>query len=426
MAPDPHLGPHPSIPLGNVSGGRNYWHQMITAPHQEKGKQAIRAYRRLCRLAAFGGFSTGRTVRRRLPSGVEVVESDARLPQFIQHPPDLERDTEQIEIIEREARVYVPPDWICIAYGDEFVEGQREFKIYQIWEPSEEPYVVETFPSPLIKTGWRGAGYKANVVYLYTGRVHVYANTGVVQTSDLARLTWTGKSWRREEYDIPVKTPNGKVIYKRSVRIQEPYGLLFVFQIDDPRKLITTLHEQRIPMNSQELVEYLKTLIDNVMRDKFSEHDFMTALRDEARIRDEVRAVVAKAFNRMGLTLITLSAGVLSIEDKLWDRFFFWRVAGVHPAQVLWAEKSVEIAKITGQAPVLPSTIPTGPLAEVERELMEREPVSVRERASAKAPAAPSAAPSAPAAPQPPSVPEKPSPPPPKPEEKPPETKEGQ
>jgi hypothetical protein len=138
-------------------------------------------------------------------------------------------------------------------------------------------------------------------------------------------------------------------------------------------------------MNSQELVEYLKTLIDNVMRDKFSEHDFMSALRDEAEIRDEVRKIVAKAFNRLGLNLVSLSAGVLSIEEKLWDRFFYWRVAGVHPAQVLWAEKSVEIAQLTGQAPTLPATIPTGPLAEAERQLRERAPAKASRKEKVKA-----------------------------------------
>jgi hypothetical protein len=372
MAPDPNLGPHPSIPIGDV-GSQNYWTQMIQAPHKDRGAQAIRALRRLTRLAAFGGFATGNTITRTLPSGTEVVESDARLPQFIYHPPDLERDMEQIEIIEKDAKIYVPPDWLCCAYGEEFHNG-REFKIYEVWEPSETPYVVETFPSPLIKTGWRGQGFKANVTFLYTGRVHVYANTGVTQTSDLARLTWTGKSWRREEFDVPVKSTDGKITYKRSVRLQEPYGLLFAFVIEDARKLINSLREQRIPMNSQELVEYLKTLIDNVMRDKFSEHEFMGALRDEANIRDEVRSVVAKAFNRLGLNLVSLSAGVLSIEEKLWDRFFYWRVAGVHPAQVLWAEKAVEIAGLTGQAPSMPATIPTGPLAEAERQLRERAP----------------------------------------------------
>ena len=373
LAPDPYLGPNPTIPIGDV-GGQNYWTQMIQAPHKDRGAQAIRAIRRLTRIAAFGGFSTGKTVKRKLPSGAEVKESDARLPQFIYHPPDMERDMEQIEIVEKDAKIYVPPDWICCAYGEEFNNGDREFKVYEVWEPSETPYTIETMSSPLIKTGWRGQGYKANVVFIYTGRVHVYANTGVTQTSDLARLTWTGKSWRREEYDIPVSSAEGKTTYKRSVHLQEPYGLLFAFAVDNARKLITTLQEQRIPMNSQELVEYLKTLIDNVMRDQFSDHDFMIALRDEAKIRDEVRQVVAKAFNRLGLNLVSLSAGVLSIEEKLWDRFFYWRVAGVHPAQVLWAEKSVEIAEKTGQAPTLPAAIPTGPLAEAERRLRERAP----------------------------------------------------
>ncbi len=295
---------------------------------------------------------------------------------------------EQIEILEKDAKIYVPPDWLCCAYGEEFNNGDREFKIYEVWEPSETPYTIETFPSPLIKTGWRGQGFKTNIVYIYTGRVHVYANTGVTQTSDLARLTWTGKSWRREEFDVPVKSGAGKevkTIYHRSVRLQEPYGLLFAFIVDDARELITTLHEQRIPMNSQELVEYLKTLIDNVMRDKFSEHEFMSALRDEAEIRDDVRKIVAKAFQRLGLNLVSLSAGVLSIEEKLWDRFFYWRVAGVHPAQVLWAEKSVEIAEKTGQAPTLPATIPTGPLTEAERQLRERAPAKTPRREKAKA-----------------------------------------
>jgi hypothetical protein len=292
---------------------------------------------------------------------------------------------EQIEILEKDAKIYVPPDWLCCAYGEEFNNGDRQFKIYEVWEPSETPYTIETFQSPLIKTGWRGQGYKANAVFIYTGRVHVYANTGVTQTSDLARLTWTGKSWRREEYDVPVKGAEGKVTYKRSIRLQEPYGLLYAFVVDDARKLITTLHEQRIPMNSQELIEYLKTLIDNVMRDQFSEHEFMSALRDEAEIRNEVRGVVAKAFSRLGLNLVSLSAGVLSIEEKLWDRFFYWRVAGVHPAQVLWAEKSVEIAHLTGQAPTLPATIPTGPLAEAERQLRERAPAKTSRRERVKA-----------------------------------------
>ncbi len=384
MAPDPHLGPHPTIPIGDV-GGQTYWTQMIQAPHKDRGAQAIRAIRRLTRLAAFGGFSTGQTVTRTLPSGTEITESDARLPQFIFHPPDLERDMEQIEIIEKDAKIYVPPDWICCAYGEEFHNGDREFKVYEIWEPSETPYTIETFASPLIKTGWRGQGYKTNVVFIYTGRVHVYANTGVTQTSDLARLTWTGKSWRREEFDIPEKSLEGKITYKRSIRLQEPYGLLFAFGVDDARKLITILQEQRIPMNSQELIEYLKTLIDNVMRDKFSEHEFMSALRDEAEIRDDVRKIVAKAFDRLGLNLVSLSAGVLSIEEKLWDRFFYWRVAGVHPAQVLWAEKAVEIAALTGQAPPLPATIPTGPLAEVERQLRERVPAKTSRAERGKA-----------------------------------------
>jgi hypothetical protein len=384
LAPDPVLGPHPSIPIGDV-GSQNYWTQMIQAPHKDRGAQAIRAFRRLTRLAAFGGFSTGKTLTRTLASGTEVTESDSRLPQFIYHPPDLERDMEQIEILEKDAKIYVPPDWLCCAYGEEFNNGDREFKVYEVWEPSETPYTVETFQSPLIKTGWRGQGYKANVVFIYTGRVHVYANTGVTQTSDLARLTWTGKSWRREEYDIPVEGAEGKVTYKRSIRLQEPYGLLYAFVVDDSRKLITTLHEQRIPMNSQELIEYLKTLIDNVMRDQFSEHEFMSALRDEAEIRNEVRGVVAKAFNRLGLNLVSLSAGVLSIEEKLWDRFFYWRVAGVHPAQVLWAEKSVEIAHLTGQAPTLPATIPTGPLAEAERRLRERAPAKTSRKERVKA-----------------------------------------
>ncbi len=198
-------------------------------------------------------------------------------------------------------------------------------------------------------------------------------------------MTWTGKSWRREEYDIPVKGVDGSVTYKRSIRLQEPYGLLYAFVVDDSRKLITSLHDQRIPMNSQELIEYLKTLIDNVMRDQFSEHEFMSALRDEAEIRNEVRGVVAKAFSRLGLNLVSLSAGVLSIEEKLWDRFFYWRVAGVHPAQVLWAEKSVEIASITGQAPTLPATIPAGPLAEAERQLRERAPAKASRKQRAKA-----------------------------------------
>ncbi len=387
MAPDPQIGPQFSIPIGDV-GGQTYWTQMIQAPHKDRGAQAIRAFRRLTRIAAFGGFSTGKTMTRTLPTGIEIQESDARLPQFIYHPPDLERDMEQIEILEKDAKIYVPPDWICCAYGEEFNNGNREFKVYEVWEPSETPYSIETFPSPLIKTGWRGQGFKANIVYIYTGRVHVYANTGVTQTSDLARLTWTGKSWRREEFDIPVKTGLGKeekTIYQRSIRLQEPYGLLFAFVVDDPRELITTLHEQRIPMNSQELVEYLKTLIDNVMRDQFSEHEFMSALRDEAEIRDQVRKVVAKAFNRLGLNLVSLSAGVLSIEEKLWDRFFYWRVAGVHPAQVLWAEKSVEIAELTGQAPTLPATIPPGPLAEAERQLRERAPAKESRRERVKA-----------------------------------------
>jgi hypothetical protein len=387
MAPDPHLGPHPSIPMGDV-GGQTYWTQMIQAPHKDRGAQAIRAFRRLTRLAAFGGFSTGKTLTRTLPSGTEIQESDARLPQFIFHPPDLERDMEQIEILEKDAKIYVPPDWLCCSYGEEFNNGNREFKVYEVWEPSETPYSIETFPSPLIKTGWRGQGFKTNIVFIYTGRVHVYANTGVTQTSDLARLTWTGKSWRREEFDVPVTTGVGKeakTIYQRSIRLQEPYGLLFAFVVDDARELITTLHEQRIPMNSQELVEYLKTLIDNVMRDKFSEHEFMSALRDEAEIRDEVRQIVAKAFKRLGLNLVSLSAGVLSIEEKLWDRFFYWRVAGVHPAQVLWAEKSVEIAEKTGQAPTLPATIPTGPLADAERELRERVPAKASRREKVKA-----------------------------------------
>ncbi len=383
MAPDPVLGPHPSIPIGDL-GGQNYWTQMIQAPHKDRGAQAIRSIRRLTRIAAFGGFSTGQKVTRTLPSGAEISESDARLPQFIYHPPDLERDMEQIEIIEKDAKIYVPPDWLCCAYGEEFNNGNREFKVYEVWEPSETPYSIETFPSPLIKTGWRGQGFKTNVVFIYTGRVHVYANTGVTQTSDLARLTWTGKSWRREEYDIPTQTADGKTNFKRSVRLQEPYGLLFAFVVEDSRKLITTLHDQRIPMNSQELIEYLKTLIDNVMRDKFSEHEFMSALRDEAEIRDEVRKVVATAFERLGLNLVSLSAGVLSIEEKLWDRFFYWRVAGVHPAQVLWAEKSVEIAQLTGQAPTLPTTIPTGPLAEAERQLRERAPAKASRAARVK------------------------------------------
>ncbi|MDO8125299.1 MAG: hypothetical protein Q6364_13095 [Candidatus Hermodarchaeota archaeon] len=384
LAPDPVLGPHPSIPIGDV-GSQNYWTQMIQAPHKDRGAQAIRAFRRLTRLAAFGGFSTGKTLTRTLASGTEITESDSRLPQFIYHPPDLERDMEQIEILEKDAKIYVPPDWICCGYGEEFNNGDREFKVYEVWEPSETPYTIETFQSPLIKTGWRGQGYKANVVFIYTGRVHVYANTGVTQTSDLARLTWTGKSWRREEYDIPVKGAEGKITYKRSIRLQEPYGLLYAFVVDDSRKLISTLHEQRIPMNSQELIEYLKTLIDNVMRDQFSEHEFMSALRDEAEIRNEVRGVVAKAFSRLGLNLVSLSAGVLSIEEKLWDRFFYWRVAGVHPAQVLWAEKSVEIASLTGQAPTLPATIPTGPLAEAERQLRERAPAKTSRKERAKA-----------------------------------------
>lgn len=384
LAPDPNLGPHPSIPIGDV-GGQNYWTQMIQAPHKDRGAQAIRSIRRLTRLAAFGGFSTGKTITRTLDSGTEITESDARLPQFIFHPPDLERDMEQIEIIEKDAKIYVPPDWLCLAYGEEFNNGNREFKVYEIWEPSETPYTIETFPSPLIKTGWRGQGYKANMVFIYTGRVHVYANTGVTQTSDLARLTWTGKSWRREEFNVPQKSTEGKVTYKRSVRIQEPYGLLFAFVVDDSRKLITMLHEQRIPMNSQELVEYLKTLIDNVMRDKFSEHEFMSALRDEAEIRDDVRKIVAKAFERLGLNLVSLSAGVLSIEEKLWDRFFYWRVAGVHPAQVLWAEKSVEIAELTGQAPTLPATIPTESLAEAGRRLRERAPAKASRTERVKA-----------------------------------------
>ncbi len=383
LAPDPNLGSHPSIPIGDV-GNQNYWTQMIQAPHKDRGAQAIRAIRRLTRLAAFGGFSTGKTITRTLPSGTEVTESDARLPQFIYHPPDVERDMEQIEILEKDAKIFVPPDWICCAYGEEFHDGDREFKVYELWDPSETPYAVETLSSPLIKTGVCGQGFKANVVFMYTGRVHVYANTGVTQTSDLARLTWTGKSWRREEFDIPVKTSDGKVTYQRSIRLQEPYGVLFAFAIADPRRLITTLHEQRIPMNSQELVEYLKTLIDNVMRDKFSEHEFMSALRDEAEIRNEVRKVVAKAFSRLGLNLVSLSAGVLSIEEKLWDRFFYWRVAGVHPAQVLWAEKSVEIAEMTGQAPTLPATIPTGPLAEAERQLRERIPAKAARAERAK------------------------------------------
>jgi hypothetical protein len=387
MAPDPQLGPHPSIPIGDL-GSQNYWTQMIQAPHKDRGAQAIRAIRRLTRLAAFGGFSTGNTITRKLPSGTEIQESDSRLPMFIYHPPDLERDMEQIEILEKDAKIYVPPDWLCCAYGEEFNNGNREFKVYEVWEPSETPYSIETFPSPLIKTGWRGQGFKTNIVYIYTGRVHVYANTGVTQTSDLARLTWTGKSWRREEFDIPVQSGVGKeakTIYQRSIRLQEPYGLLFAFVVDNARELIEMLHEQRIPMNSQELVEYLKTLIDNVMRDKFSEHEFMSALRDEAEIRDEVRQIVAKAFNRLGLNLVSLSAGVLSIEEKLWDRFFYWRVAGVHPAQVLWAEKSVEIAEKTGQAPTLPATIPTGPLAEAERQLRERAPAKSSRREQAKA-----------------------------------------
>lgn len=383
MAPDPQLGPHPTIPIGDL-GGQSYWTQMIQAPHKDRGAQAIRALRRLTRLAAFGGFSTGKTITRELPSGTELTESDVRLPQFIYHPPDLERDMEQIEIIEKNAKIYVPPDWVCCAYGEEFNNGSREFKIYELWEPSETPYEIETFPAPLIKTGWRGQGFKANLIYLYSGRVHVYANTGVTQTSDLARLTWTGKSWRREEFDIPVKTTEGKVTYKRSVRLQEPYGLLFAFVIENARELISSLHEQRIPMNSQELIEYLKTLIDNVMRDKFSEHEFMSALRDEANIRNEVRKVVAKAFSRLGLNLVSLSAGVLSIEEKLWDRFFYWRVAGVHPAQVLWAEKAVEVAELTGQAPAMPATIPTGPIAEVERRLRERAPATTTRRERAK------------------------------------------
>jgi hypothetical protein len=113
------------------------------------------------------------------------------------------------------------------------------------------------------------------------------------------------------------------------------------------------------------------------MRDQFATHEFMAALRDEAEIREKVQGVVAKAFARLGLNLTTLSAGVLSIEEKLWDRFFYWRVAGVHPAQVLWAEKSVEIARITGNAPALPATIPFGPQAEAERELRERAPAKV-------------------------------------------------
>jgi len=376
MAPDPQLGPQPTIPIGDF-GSQNYWTQLIQAPHKDRGAQAIRAYRRLSRLAAFGGFSTGKTITRMQPAGNEISESDACLPQFIQNPPDLDRDTEQIEIVEKDAQVYVPPDWLAIAYGEEFGEGVRGLKIYGSWEPSEAPYLVESLPAPQIKTGWRGQGYKANLVYLYTGRIHVYANTGITQTSDLARLTWTGKAWRREEFDIPEKAPDGSMRYKRSVRIQEPYGLLFAFIIDDAQKMLTTLYEQRIPMNSQELVEYLKTLIDNAMRDQFATHDFMTALRDEAEIREQVQGVVAKAFARLGLNLTTLSAGVLSIEEKLWDRFFYWRVAGVHPAQVLWAEKSVEIAKITGNAPALPATIPSGPQAEAERELRERAPAKV-------------------------------------------------
>jgi hypothetical protein len=376
MAPDPQLGPQPTIPIGDFAS-QNYWTQLIQAPHKDRGAQAIRAYRRLSRLAAFGGFSTGKTITRTQPSGNEVSESDACLPEFIQHPPDLDRDTEQIEIVEKDAQVYVPPDWIAIAYGEEFGEGVRGLKVYGSWETSEAPYLVESLPAPQIKTGWRGQGYKANLVYLYTGRIHVYANTGITQTSDLARLTWTGKAWRREEYDIPEKASDGSVRYKRSIRIQEPYGLLFAFIIDDAQKMLTTLYEQRIPMNSQELVEYLKTLIDNAMRDQFATHEFMTALRDEAEIREKVQGVVAKAFARLGLNLTTLSAGVLSIEEKLWDRFFYWRVAGVHPAQVLWAEKSVEIAKITGNAPALPATIPFGPQAEAERELRERAPAKV-------------------------------------------------
>ena len=76
---------------------------------------------------------------------------------------------------------------------------------------------------------------------------------------------------------------------------------------------------------------------------------------------------------------------MLSIEEKLWDRFFYWRVAGVHPAQVLWAEKSVEIASLTGQAPTLPATIPTGPLAEAERQLRERAPAKATRKERAKA-----------------------------------------
>ena len=154
--------------LGGKGAGldQNYWTQMIQAPHKDRGAQAIRAFRRLTRLAAFGGFSTGKTVTRTLASGTEITESDSRLPQFIYHPPDLERDMEQIEILEKDAKIYVPPDWICCAYGEEFNNGDREFKVYEIWEPSETPYIIETFQSPLIKTGWRGQGYKANVVFI--------------------------------------------------------------------------------------------------------------------------------------------------------------------------------------------------------------------------------------------------------------------
>ncbi|MFW9935479.1 MAG: hypothetical protein ACFFDU_08285, partial [Candidatus Thorarchaeota archaeon] len=48
------------------------------------------------------------------------------------------------------------------------------------------------------------------------------------------------------------------------------------------------------------------------------------------------------------------------------------------------AEKSVEIAEKTGQAPTLPATIPTGPLAEAERQLRDRAPARTTRKEKAK------------------------------------------
>jgi membrane protease subunit (stomatin/prohibitin family) len=199
----------------------------------------------------------------------------------------------------------------------------RDGKCYDVFGPGR--HVLTTLNLPLLTgilskiVGYGQSPFRASIVFVSTKEFN--GKFGFrAQTTDLAPLMAHGGYW---------------------------------FKVEDPTIFITELAGRKVHLSSQEVTDFIRGYLNEVLIDSLSKNDLATVFTRLDETSLQARTTVQDALKRFGLLLVDMKFEGLDTEPEYRERLFFIKQvqSGTAASEVLRMDTAKAMAKELGKSP---------------------------------------------------------------------------